>query len=312
MITILKSTDLGLEKIEALADGSWVNLVDPSSDDVAMLGHEYQIPADFLTSALDLDETARIEKEDEALLIVLRLPHAHGSTADIPYSTVPLGIVLTERVIITVCKVVSPIIDELVASHPRGLSTTKRSRFFLVLFLMAAKKYLLHLREINKSVDVLEDRLQLSLRNREVLELLKYQKSLTFFTTALKANELMMGRLQRGRLFRMYPDDEDLLDDALTEIGQALEMTAISSGILSQMMDAFASIISNNLNVVMKFLTSVTILISLPTLIASIYGMNISLPFEHLPWPWDFAVPMGASLLIAGAVLVIFIRRDWL
>jgi magnesium transporter len=220
--------------------------------------------------------------------------------------------VLTERVIITVCKVVSPIIDELVASHPRGLSTTKRSRFFLVLLLMAAKKYLLHLREINKSVDVLEDRLQLSLRNREVLELLKYQKSLTFFTTALKANELMMGRLQRGRLFRMYPEDEDLLDDALTEIGQALEMTAISSGILSQMMDAFASIISNNLNVVMKFLTSVTILISLPTLIASIYGMNISLPFEHLPWPWDFAVPMGASLLIASAVLVVFIRRDWL
>jgi magnesium transporter len=312
MITILKSTDLGLEKIEALADGSWVNLVDPSSEDVAMLSHEYGIPADFLTSALDLDETARIEKEDEALLIVLRLPYSHGPKADIPYSTVPVGIVLTERVIVTICKVASPIIDELVASHPRGLSTTKRSRFFLVLFLVAAKKYLLYLREINKNVDVLEDRLQLSLRNREVLELLKYQKSLTYFTTALKANELMMGRLQRGRIFRMYDEDEDLLDDALTEIGQALEMTAISSGILSQMMDAFASIISNNLNVVMKFLTSVTILISLPTLIASIYGMNISLPFEHLPWPYDFAVPMGASLLIAGTVLVIFIRRDWL
>jgi magnesium transporter len=312
MITILKSTDTGLEKIETLADGSWVNLVDPSPEDMATLSHEYQIPADMLTSALDLDETARVEKEEEALLIILRVPCHQGPTADVPYTTVPLGIVLTERVIVTVCKVTSPIIDELVAGHRRGLSTTKRSRFFLVLFLVAAKKFLLHLREINHNVDALEDKLQLSLRNREVLELLKYQKSLTYFTTALKANELMMGRLQKGRIFRMYAEDEDLLDDVLTEIGQAQEMTAISSGILSQMMDAFASIISNNLNVVMKFLTSVTILLALPTLIASIYGMNISLPFENLPWPYDFAVPIGASVLLAGIVVTIFIRKDWL
>jgi len=148
------------------------------------------------------------------------------------------------------------------------------------------------------------------LRNREVLELLKYQKSLTYFTTALKANQLMMDRLQKGQMFKMFPDDEDLLEDALTEIGQAIEMTNISSGILSQMMDAFASIISNNLNAVMKFLASVTIILALPTLVASIYGMNVTLPLSG--HPSAFWGVLGFAVVVSLLVVVIFWRRDWL
>ncbi|MCX6069655.1 MAG: magnesium transporter CorA family protein, partial [Chloroflexi bacterium] len=182
--------------------------------------------------------------------------------------------------------------------------------FLLHIFLVAAQQYLTHLRAINKTVDVLEDKLQLSLRNREVLELLKYQKSLTYFTTALKANELMMARLQKSQLFRMYPDDEELLEDALTEIGQAIEMTNISSGILSAMMDAFASIISNNLNVVMKVLTSVTIVLALPTMVGSIYGMNIDLPLQEHPLAFWYV--MGAALIVSIGVVIVFIRKDWL
>jgi magnesium transporter len=159
-------------------------------------------------------------------------------------------------------------------------------------------------------VDLLEDQLQKSLRNREVLELLKYQKCLTYFTTALKSNARMMTRLQNTRLFERYPEDEDLLDDVLTEIGQAIEMTDISSGILSQMMDAFASIISNNLNVVMKFLASVTIILALPTMVASFYGMNIQLPFAELPYA--FGITMGLSLVVSLSVVVIFRLKDWL
>lgn len=310
MITILKSTDLGLERIQDLADGSWVRLINPGPDEMAPIAQHFEIPVDFLTSPLDLDETARVEKENGALLIVLRVPHYEGPTSDTPYTTVPLGIILTERVIVTVAKIDTGILDEVAAGRGRGPSTTKRSRFFLLLFLAAAKRFLVHLREIDRHVEGLEDQLQMSLRNREVLELLKYQKSLTYFTTALKGNELMMGRLQRGSIFQMYPEDEDLLDDVLTEIGQAIEMTNISSGILSQMMDAFASIISNNLNVVMKFMASVTIILALPTMIASIYGMNLALPLrDH---PQAFWIVMALATLLAFVVVVVFYRRDWL
>jgi len=310
MINIMKSTDQGLVRIETLVDGCWASLVDPSSDEITQIEKTFDIPADYLNAALDLDETARTEKENGTLMIVLRVPHFQGNQADLPYTTLPVGIVITDRVIVSVSKKPSVLIDDLAAGQARGLRTGKRSRFFLFLFLMAAKKYLQYLREINKAVDLLEDRLQMSLRNREVLDLLKYQKCLTYFTTALKANELMMARLQRGHLFTMYPEDEDLLDDALTEIGQAIEMTNISSGILSQMMDAFASIISNNLNMVMKFLTSVTILLALPTLVASLYGMNLDLPLDHLPHA--FWLVMGGAVALSILVAVIFFRRDWL
>ncbi len=310
MITILKSTEGGLERIQELADGSWVRLLNPGIEETAQIAQHFGIPTDFLTSPLDLDETARVEKENGALLIVLRVPHYEGPASDIPYSTMPLGIVLTERVIVTVARIDTGLLDEVAAGRGRGPSTTKRSRFFLLLFLAAAKRFLTHLREIDRHVEGLEDQLQMSLRNREVLELLKYQKSLTYFTTALKANQLMMGRLQRGSIFQMYPEDEDLLDDVMTEIDQAIEMTSISSGILSQMMDAFASIISNNLNVVMKFLASVTIILALPTLIASVYGMNLTLPLhDH---PQAFWLVMGSATLLAVLVVVVFYRRDWL
>jgi magnesium transporter len=310
MITILRSTELGLERIEELADGSWVNLVDPGPEEVERLSREFDIPPDFITSVLDVNEQARTEREDDAILIVVRVPHFHGESSDIPYTTMPIGIVLTSRVIVTVCKSEASIITQMLMGQARGLSTTKRNRFVLRLLLAAANQYLLYMRNINQAVDALEDELQTSLRNKEVLELLKYQKSLTYFTTALKSNELMMGRLQRSRLFHTYPEDDDLLEDVVTEIDQAIAMTKISGEILSQMMDAFASIISNNLNVVMKFLASATIILALPGLVASVYGMNIDLPFQKTPYA--FMIVMGVSLVLALIVTFIFNKRDWL
>ncbi|MEN6409710.1 MAG: magnesium transporter CorA family protein, partial [Anaerolineaceae bacterium] len=157
--------------------------------------------------------------------------------------------------------------------------------------------------------DGLEDRLQMSMRNKEVLELLKYQKSLVYFTTALKSNELLMERLQRSQLFRMYPDDEDLLEDVLTENQQAIEMTNIANNILSGMMDAFASIISNNLNVVMKFLTSMTIVLSLPTIVTSFFGMNVQLPFASSPYA--YLIVIAIFMFMSAVTIFIFTRRDW-
>ncbi|HLF28596.1 MAG TPA: magnesium transporter CorA family protein [Anaerolineae bacterium] len=309
MITILKNTELGLETLQELIPGSWVSVVDPNPAEVARLQQELGAPADFVTYPLDLDERPRTEKENGAILIVLRVPTFQGAAADIPYTTVPLGIILTDKLIATVCKTANGVMGEMIGGRVRGLSTAKRNRFVLHLLLVTSQKYLSYLREINRTVDGLEDQLQRSLKNREVLELLKYQKSLTYFTTALKSNELMLQRLQRSHLFEMYPDDEDLLEDVLTEVQQAIEMTNISSNILSQMMDAFASIISNNLNAVMKFLASVTIVLSIPTIVASLYGMNVDLPFgAHALAFW---LVLGVSAVIALLVVVIFWRKDW-
>lgn len=308
MISIYKNSESGLSILPAPAPGSWINVVDPTPDEIAQL-NALCIPQDYLTYPLDIDERARTERENGEVLIVLRAPQFQGTSADIPYTTIPLGIILTEQYVVTVCRQDNLILQEFASGRMRNLSTGKRQRFVLRLLLLTAQKYLNYLREITKVVDVLEDELQMSTRNKEVLELLKYQKSLTYFTTALKSNELMMERLQRTQLFRTYPEDEDLLEDVLTENQQAIEMTNITSNILSSMMDAFASIISNNLNAVMKFLASITIVLSVPTMIASFFGMNVDLPFEQHPFAFLFVLAL--SLVTGLSVVYIFMKRDW-
>jgi magnesium transporter len=309
MISIYKSTETGLTTLTDPIEGSWINVIDPTPEEIAQL-EKIGIPRDYIVYPLDVDERPRVERENGELLIVLRVPFYNGQGADVPYTTIPLGIILTERYLITVCKQDNSILQDMVCGRARGLSTPKRYRFVLRLLLLTATTYLNYLREITKIVDALEDQLQLSTRNREVYELLKYQKSLTYFTTALKSNELMMERLQRSSLFKTYPEDEDLLEDVITENQQAIEMTNITSNILSSMMDAFASIISNNLNGVMKFLASITIILSLPTLIASFYGMNVQLPFMDHPLAFLFTVVF--SIAVAFTVGLFFAKKDWL
>ncbi len=308
MITIYRGTEPGLETITRPTAGCWINVVDPSPEEIAQLAQSLSIPQDFVTYPLDMDERARTEKENGATLIVLRVPYYQGEAADVPYATIPLGIVLTDWFVATVCKSETGVIQTL--SGARELSTSKRNRFILRLLRITASLYLQDLRKIDLTVEVLEDRLQHSLRNRELQELLKYQKSLVYFTTALKSNELILRHLEKNQLFRQHAEDLDLLEDVLTEVQQAIEMTNISSNILSQMMDAFASIISNNLNVVMKFLASVTIILSLPTMIASFFGMNVPVPLGQ--WAWAFPSILAASVLVCVGMAVLFWRKDWL
>lgn len=309
MITIFKSTDQGLKTIHTPTDGSWINVVDPGPEEVARV-EEWGILPEFVTHSLDIDERARTERSNSLILIVLRLPYAQVKTADIPYITVPLGIVLTDKLIMTICRREMGIIKEFAAGRIHDLSTAKKNRFVLQLFFHTANQYLNYLRDIDAAVSTLEDKLYRSVQNKEVMDLLKYQKSLVYFTSDLKSNELMLERLQKGQLFQAYPEDAELLDDVLIEIRQAIEMTSISENILSQMMDAFASIISNNLNVILKFLASITIIISLPTLVASFYGMNVGLPGQN--YPSVFALILLISLVISVIVVIIFKKKNWL
>jgi magnesium transporter len=310
MITIYKTNGVALGTLAEPIQNSWINVVNPSAEEITQLQETLNVPQDFITYPLDQNEMPRVEKEDGAMLIMLRVPCFQGETSDIPYITVPLGIILTERYITTICSVETHTVQAIVLGRVRGLSTGKRNRLILQILLMMANRFLNDLREINKAVDTLEDRLQHSLQNRELLELLKVQKSLVYFATALKGNELTLGHLQRSQLFQQYPDDQDLLDDVLTEIQQAIEMTNISNNILSSMMDAFASIISNNLNVVMKVLASITIVVSLPTMVSSFFGMNVALPLaEH---PYAFPIIFAVALAVSLTVLIGLWRKDWL
>ncbi len=308
MITIYKSTETGLATIDQPVSGCWVSLVDPSPEETAQIARDLNIPHDFLVYPLDMDERARTEKDNGVTLIVLRVPRYEGASADVPYLTIPLGIIITDSFVLTVCKYDSSVLQGL--RRAPILSTGKRNRFILRVLRIAATTFLDDLRLINNTVDRIEERLQHSQRNRELMELLKYQKSLVYFTTALKSNELILQHLQKYQLFHQYPDDLELLEDVLTDVQQAIEMTNISSNILSQMMDAFASIISNNLNVVLKFLASVTIIMSVPTMVASFYGMNVPLPLQE--WAWAFPTITAACVLLCVAMIIVFLRKDWL
>lgn len=310
MITIYKTTENSLQVIDEVVTNAWINVIDPTTDEIEQLT-AMGLPQDFVTYPLDVDERARTEREDDGtLLILIRVPYFQGVRADIPYITIPLGIITTNKFLVTICRRPVDVLQEFAVARARVLETGKRNRMILRILLAIANRYLAYLREINRVTDMLEDNLQKSQRNREFLELLKYQKSLVYFTTALKSNELMMERLQRWQFFRMYEEDEDLLEDVITENQQAIEMTNISTNILSSTLDAFASIISNNLNAVMKFIASATVIVGLPNIVYSFFGMNVDLPVAGFG---RFAplIIFLISMSIMALVTYIFWRRDW-
>ena len=309
MITFLKTAENELRPLPRLADGVWVNVVNPfplEIEEVYALG----IPLDFITYSLDQYERPRTEKEGGATLLLLRVPFYQGETEDMPYTTIPLGIILCFDNIITICAQEIPLLKKQIERSDQFFNTNKRYRFILQILLAIANQYLEAVRVINQKVDQIEDELHKSIKNKEVFELLKFQKSLELLSTALKSNELVFERVHRSRFFENYPEDVDLLEDVITENQQAIEMTNIAGNLLSQMMDAFASIISNNQNQVIKVLTSVTIILNLPTLISSFFGMNLALPLQGNNL--GYVIIAALSLTIIGLASLLFKRMDWL
>ena len=307
MLTIYKTMEQGLEQLDSAANGSWIKVVDPTAEEIQKLA-DWGVDADYINYSLDLDEMPRIERDDDYTFILIRIPHRQPDN-DIPYITIPLGILIKGNMIVTICRYEKDMFKVLANGKYRLLKTGKRYRFALYIFLETATRYLNHLREINRLTEALEDQLQKSTRNSEVLGLLKYQKSLTYFATALRSNEVMMERVQRMQIFNYYEDDQDLLEDVLTENQQAIQMTNINTEILSSMMDAFASIISNNLNGVMKGLAAITIIINVPAVVAAFFGMNVTLPGEG--HPLAFLGVFGLSFAMTAIAIFIFYKRDW-
>jgi len=307
MLTIYKTTEQKLETLDTISNGTWVNVTDPTPEEIEKLLN-WGMEQDFINYSLDLDEMARMERDEDYTFILVRIP-LHQPDSDVPYITVPLGIYILGNKIITLCRYDNDILRVVTSGKYRLMKTGKRYRLALYIFLETSIRYLNLLREINRSTEAVEDRLQKSTQNRELLELLKYQKSLTYFATALRSNEVMMERVQRTQLFNYYEEDQDLLEDVLTENQQAIQMTSINAEILSSMMDAFASIISNNLNVVMKALAALTIILNVPTIVSSFFGMNVVLPGET--HPFAFLSVIGLSLGLTALATFIFYKRNW-
>ncbi len=308
MLTLYKTTERGLEELESMANGTWVKVVDPTPEEIQKLVG-WGIDTEYINYSLDLDEMPRLERDDDYTFILIRIPHRQ-TDSDIPYIAIPLGIMIKGNMIVTICRHDKEMFKVLANGKYRLLKTGKRYRFALYIFLETATRYLTHLREINRMTEAIEDKLQQSTRNREVLELLKYQKSLTYFATALRSNEVMMERVQRTQMFNQYEEDQDLLEDVLTENQQAIQMTNIATDLLAALMDAFASIISNNLNSVMKILAAITIITALPGTVGTFFGMNVPLPVSDTN-PFSFLSILGISIALSAIATFIFYKRDW-
>jgi len=300
MLSLFKTIDGIITSVDSIEKGVWVNLINPSENELAQAAEASGANLSFLRAALDEEETSRIESEDGQTLIIIDLPvMEHGDTEH--YSTLPLGVVVTEENIITVCLKENANLAEFTSGLVRGVKTSMKTRFIFTLFLRVASRYLQYLRQIDKIQNMIERQLYKSQRNKELIKLLDLEKSLVFFSTSLKANEVTLEKILRGRILRLYEEDQDLLEDVLIEFRQAIEMTNIYSSILTGTMDAFASVISNNLNVTMKMLTSLTIIITIPNIIFSFYGMNV--PWLPVASIW-FPLTLSACMMgVAGFIL---------
>ena len=301
MIQYFKSSYLRLEEVEGIEKDCWINMVSPSAGEVESLAQKLLVPPEVFNDPLDPDENARVESHKNCLLIVNRIPFENTREEELPYTTIALGIILKRDLIITVCSKPTEVIQAFKESRVRNFHTFLRERFVLQLFLKSAMTYLKCLKDINNKADDIQRSLQRSTLTRELLELLYLEKSLVYFNTSLKANELMMLRLQRINLPELLRESEkELIEDVIIETKQAIEMSNIYSNILGNMMSAHSSIISNNLNITIRYLTTVTIILSLPILVASIYGMNVPLPFQNTPHAFWIVTLFAVILSIFG------------
>ncbi len=307
MLTTYQWVDGALKEVSSPTGPCWINLADPSTEEIARVVELTRIPREFLTDPLDKDERPRLEIEDEFTLLIVHVPFHEPHENLIPFQTIPLGIVLTRNSVVTICNRQTPVTSTYLDQIRRVCPPEDLFRFTFQILWHSAILYLRYLRDIRQRADMVEQDLHESISNEALMRLLNIEKSLVYFTTSLKANDILIGRLEHTRQLDIPDKDLDVLEDVAVEYRQALEMATIHSNILTGTLDTFASIISNNLNNVMKYLTSITVVLMLPTLVASIYGMNVPLPMEDKPYA--FPILMGLSLLLSVAAVIFLARR---
>ncbi len=305
MMTIYEWENGGLREASGFGASCWISLEEPSTAELEQVLNFSHVPRDFLTDPLDREERPRFESEDGFHLVIVHVPYpVRGEEDDetvLPYETIPLGIVLFGQSVITLCSQATPVTGAFLDQIRRVCPPAVQNRFLFRLLWHAAVLFLRYLRDMHAKIEDLEDGLHESISNEALLKLLTYQKSLVYFSTSLKADNILMNRLDHARQLNISEDDRDVLDDAAVEYQQALETATIHAAVLNGTMDTFASVINNNLNNVMKYMTAATILLAAPTLIASVYGMNVDLPMQH--FDHAFAVLISLSAVLAGSIV---------
>lgn len=295
------------EETKEFIRGNWINVVSPSDEEIKTICENINIQEDFIRYALDPEEKARIDVEDDdnTILFIVDTPIMEIESGAKVYSTAPIGVIFVrDDYIITVSLNKNPILEDLEKKKIKNIITYKKSRMLLQLFYSNAEMFLNLLKKLNKETEIAENVLKNSMKNKALLKLLSLEKGLVYFTTSLKSNEVVMEKTMRGNLIKLYDEDEDILEDAIIENKQAIEMAKIYRDILTGTMDAYASIISNNLNGVMKYLTSITIILAIPTMIASYWGMNVPVPLQENPF--------GFVLIVIFSILIGVIASVWL
>ena len=315
MIQVYKHSNGHLEDNISLASaekGSWIHVVYPDSEDLQLVSMVTEIPTDVLKTALDTEERSHVEIEDNYIFVVINIPIILETDS---YDTLPLGIFITPDFIITLCIQETEVMRAFTENKYPLFYTFKKTRFLFQILYRSATLFLRYLMQINRRTDDIEEILRHSMRNKEFFLLLELQKSLTYFTSALRSNGIVMERLMRLRrntslhhLIKMYEEDEDLLEDVIIENKQAIEMVEMYSNILMNMSDTFASIISNNLNLVMKFLASITIMLAVPTIIFSLWGINVPVPFQDTEVGFYYVV--GIAMFCTVVAVIMLWRKD--
>ena len=288
----------------------WICMTKPSEEELEAVQKLYDIDPDDLAAALDEEETSRIDVEDNYTLILVDIPTVEIRNDKNRYVTIPLGVILLKDAIITVCLEDTPLLNLFTGRKASQFSTHMKSRFILQILFANAKLYLRYLRSINKQSETLEKSLHDSTENSVLIDMMELGKSLLYFTTSLKATDILLDKLTKTPSIKRYPEDEELLEDVIIENHQALEMSEIYSGILNGMMDAYASIISNNMNVVQKFIAIATVVLSIPNIVFGAYGMNLAL--EGMPLArsrYAFALIIGISILMSYIVYLYFQKK---
>ena len=312
MLEFYKTFGTETKKIDKPEPGSWISAIAPTEEEKNYLIEEMGILPEFVKSSLDAEESSHIDYDEDynQTLVIVDYPSAEevedGYDKNmLQYTTLPLGVVIMKGYVVTISLYENLNIDDMAQGRIKGVNTDLKTRFLLLLLLRISQRYLIYLRQIDRISSRTEQRLHKSMQNKELIQMLGLEKSLVYFSTSLKTDEITLNKIMRGKAIKLYDEDQDLLDDVLIEIHQAIEMCNIYSNILSGTMDAFASVISNNLNIVMKVLTVITIVMAIPNIIFSFYGMNVA----GLPFPqWWF--PTGLAIVACIIATIIFIKKD--
>lgn len=311
MMEIYKTTDGKISTIETREEGCWISLIAPSEAELIKVAKENDIEIDDIKAALDDEERSRIQLEDSYTMIIVDVPTIEVRNEKHHYVTIPMSIILANKTIITVCLEKTEVLKAFAEAKIRNFHTYMKTRFVLQILYKNASLFLQYLRDINRHSEMIEKSMHKATKNKELIELLELEKSLMYFTTSLRSNEMVLEKMMKSGNIKKYSEDEDLLEDVIIENKQAIEMANIYTGILSGMTDAFASIISNNLNIIMKILATITIVLSIPTMIFSAYGMNVSsagMPLSQSPL--GFASVIIFSVVISLIVAFIFFKMN--